>query len=1001
MPRSRSATVTDAPPVLRDAARLAADKLLNPERARQAFEGAPGRPVLLVLAAGKGTRFGTEPKCVQLVSGKPLARHSIDAFQRRYGGPVVCLVHYRQDDVMAALGDDLVYVHSDDPTGGTAFAAYEAFSVPELRQRDPLLFVTMGDRVVPESVFARMEARHAGGAEQMPRLTLLAARYEPPRHLGKGRIVRDANGSVSRIVEQRDIDAWSDEAQRTAWQDVTEANCPLYLLRADLLRESLAGLTNDNAQRQFYLTDIVEGIAARGGEARALTIEPADAAYDWLSADVTRPHDLALLEGLFQRRAAPEVKGDDLQRAAQVLRANRPPGQTAAIAAQLRELHDTAQRDRQGFDPARPVAVGASGGRLRIAFMHPDMGRFFGPAWQMPIGAADAAGREQIVVVAQEAHDGAIHLFPTDAEFQERLSALPADDASMYPGEEITDWYAYEGFGTRMAERMLLSLGYFSHDELDRRRRAGLPLPPADLWVANGMRRPFSLIGNAIASVRTLREGAIGASVQRALGQEAFRGLRLATTGRIPRGGFSSSSAVTVAVKNAVNALYDLAIPPDLLVHLACQAEYGTGVRAGSLDQATEQKGVAGQGALISSNPRDNFRVLGIYPVPTERFRVIFPYTVDRDREAWLWSYGMYGESANDPLPTTGEIRKLTGKAAEMAAILVGLPLDEDFFPHLEADLLQAGTLAPATAAWVADTLLQLPLRISREELAERLRERRDWLIGEWHGKRHATPQEAARQADATLGALMEGWREPLLRRPSRLGGFELETGVPLRAIVAYLFGEVVKNARLLHDPDSWIETVTRSQGGDRCFYIDPAALPDADALMAEAPWERGLSGPERLAQWLTRAGATPVDFDRGLDDAALAGTAPLDLYRLEGGNFFRGLALIDLAEAMLKRAFGPDATAVRVNAAGQGDYFQVHVDTRQASVPRVQDFLRRAFYRRFGLAPEPEFIEPSTGGGAAGLRLDRFDRLPELIRLLEDDPESRSARAGGSAQAG
>jgi len=139
-----------------------------------------------------------------------------------------------------------------------------------------------------------------------------------------------------------------------------------------------------------------------------------------------------------------------------------------------------AERDRQGFDPARPVAVGVSGGRLRIAFMHPDMGRFFGPAWQMPIGAADAAGREQIVVLVQGAHDGAIHLFPTDAEFQERLSALPADDASMYPGEEITDWYAYEGFGTRMAERMLLSLGYFSHDELDRRRRAGLPLRSAD-----------------------------------------------------------------------------------------------------------------------------------------------------------------------------------------------------------------------------------------------------------------------------------------------------------------------------------------------------------------------------------------------------------------------------------------------------------------------------------------------------------------------------------------
>ena len=142
------------------------------------------------------------------------------------------------------------------------------------------------------------------------------------------------------------------------------------------------------------------------------------------------------------------------------------------------------------------------------------------------------------------------------------------------------------------------------------------------------------------------------------------------------------------------------------------------------------------------------------------------------------------------------------------------------------------------------------------------------------------------------------------------------------------------------------------------------------------------------MAQWLTRAGAAPVEFDRGLDDDALAPATHLDLYRLEGGNFFRGLALIDLVEAMLKRAFGPDATAVRVNAAGQGDYFQVHVDTRRVAVPHVQDFLRRAFYHRFGLAPEPEFIEPSIGGGAVGLRLERFDRLPDLIRLLDDGAE-------------
>ena len=82
-------------------------------------------------------------------------------------------------------------------------------------------------------------------------------------------------------------------------------------------------------------------------------------------------------------------------------------------------------------------------------------------------------------------------------------------------------------------------------------------------------------------------------------------------------------SAVTVATKNAINSLFELGIPPDLLVHLACQAEYGTGVRAGSLDQATEQKGRAGQGTLISSNPKENYRIIGTYPVPADRFQIV------------------------------------------------------------------------------------------------------------------------------------------------------------------------------------------------------------------------------------------------------------------------------------------------------------------------------------------------------------------------------------------
>ena len=96
---------------------------------------------------------------------------------------------------------------------------------------------------------------------------------------------------------------------------------------------------------------------------------------------------------------------------------------------------------------------------------------------------------------------------------------------------------------------------------------------------------------------------------------------------------------------------------------------------------------------------------------------------------------------------------------------------------------------------------------------------------------------------------------------------------------------------------------------------------------------------------------------------------------------------MLDFAEAMLKRAFGPESVAVRVNAAGQGDFFQVHLDARRASPEQVKAFLDRAFYARFGLMPANRYVEPHPGGGALGVRLDRFDLLPRLIEALSSQP--------------
>ena len=969
--------------MLNDVVKPGFHKVVNPEALSAFEEMMPENSLLVVLVAGKGTRFGKEPKCIQMVQGTPLARHSIDAFRRFSPSPVICIVGYRYIDVVEALGNDNVYVLSDNPAGGTGYAVFEYFSVPDLVTKNPLLIITMGDRVIPSSVFRKIEKAHTEGDREAD-LTFMSAVYEPPKNSGKGRVIRDESGNVLRIMEERDIMREENQYTRQALLGITEGNCPLYIIRASTLFDHLSGISNNTAQGQYYLTDIVQSIAERGGEIRTITTRLSDPEYDLLTSDVTQPIDLAMLEGLLSSNLGLLVPEEmEIERAAGDIIADKPAGQVRSITRQIGDLLTMIKREKLPFEPDKPVGIGISGGRLRIAFMHPDMVRFYGPAWQMPIGASSANGDEQIVVIVQTADDGRIHYVPFNQQYRESIDSIPSDFNTMYPDDEVSDINTYEKFGTRMSEELLLSLGYFSDEELAERRRRNLPLPPSSLWISSNMRRPFALIGNAIASLRTLKTGSLGVKIRETLGQRNFKGLHIVSAGNIPQGGFSSSSAVTVAVKNAINSLYEVGITPDLLVHLACQAEYGTGVRAGSLDQATEQKGSAGKGTLISSNPKDNYRILGTFPVPDTRYQIIFPYSVERDRNAWKWSWGAYAEKSGDGCLTTTEMRKLTGKAAEIAALLVRLPLETDFFKHIEDDLLADGELNDENTSWICSLLLRLPLLITKEELACRLAQNHAWLTAQIMEVYRLEQKNASFKADEIIRSMLDGWNDPVLRRTDARGVIVKEKGVPLRAIVAYLFAEVAKNFYLIYHPESWIECVTHSQRGDCSVSIDFKKLPGKTEMENRLGWENGAVGPDLLNVWLEKFDAKPFDFNAGLDDMSLAGPEKPVFRKLSGSSFFRGLALIDLAEAMLKKAFGDDSVAVRINAAGQGDYFQVHIDMQKIDPDRVKQFIRKAIYRRFGLKPNPDFVEVSSGGGASGIRLSRFDFLSQLMMKL------------------
>ncbi|MDD3586563.1 MAG: hypothetical protein PHQ75_05230, partial [Thermoguttaceae bacterium] len=579
---------------------LGRDKLLNPPP-----EGTfrPDIPVLLLPAAGRAIVSGGAPCCVEPVLGLPLIRHSIDAFRQAWpGAPVVCIVGQDSQRVADTVGGDVFYVQTANPDGGTGWATYEAFCLPELLESNPNIIISMGDRIVPRIIYEKLLSLHTDTSEQTQAVfSMTTVQYDPPMNRGRGRIVRDPSGRMMQILEEEEILREENRLVRNSLLSLTEGNCPIYVLRARTLIKYLMLLSNDNARRQYYLTDIVGEIARDGGDIRSIQIRSSQPEYAVLCTDVSGPDDIVRLE---QALRLQQKENDEIVAAARQIRLARPTGQVDSICRQLRELYRATQTRKLGFRPDEPVAIGISGGRLRIALMHPDMGRFYGPALQTPLGAASEQGTEQIVLCLQESDDRRVHLFPLNPLYRESVDSIRADVDEMYPGDDVCDPYSYEEFGTRMSRRVLLGLGYFSEEELENRRQQGMPLPPRSLWVENNMRRPFSLVGNAIASLRTCRHGETGKTIQNVLGRDHFRGLRLASTGSLPQGGFSSSSALTVATKNAMNVLFNLGLTSDQLVQLACQAEYGTGVRAGALDQATEQKGAAGVGTLLSSNPR-------------------------------------------------------------------------------------------------------------------------------------------------------------------------------------------------------------------------------------------------------------------------------------------------------------------------------------------------------------------------------------------------------------
>jgi bifunctional UDP-N-acetylglucosamine pyrophosphorylase / glucosamine-1-phosphate N-acetyltransferase len=214
----------------------------------------------IVLAAGQGTRMRSErPKPLHMLCGRPLVRYVLDALVDCNADRAVVVVGFGADVVVKKLQEDpgpvpLEFVEQRVQRGTGDAVAVGLTGLP-----DDLADVDDGDVLVlpgdtpllrPESLAALVLEHRLSGAA----CAILTARMADPT--GYGRVVRDKEGRVRRIVEHRD----ANEAERA----IDEVNTSIYAFRRGLLPPALRRLTPDNSQSELYVTDVVEVLAEAG-----------------------------------------------------------------------------------------------------------------------------------------------------------------------------------------------------------------------------------------------------------------------------------------------------------------------------------------------------------------------------------------------------------------------------------------------------------------------------------------------------------------------------------------------------------------------------------------------------------------------------------------------------------------------------------------------------------------------------------------------------------------